>query len=209
VIHINLLPVREVALEAGRRQETRLIALGAVLVLVLIGAAETGSRLRIAPVRAEHQVLRGELKELDSKASELSELERQRAELDDKLETIGVLEKKRVGPVHVLADLSDSAPTKVWLVEFTENAGAATITGLALDNQTIATFMRNLGRSPYFDNVDLVETTQAEEDGLMLKRFVVRARLAYHGGSPEGDDEEAVEFPKPPSDGGRRRGGRA
>ncbi len=209
MIHINLLPVREVALEAGRRQETRLIALGAILVLVLIGAAETGSRLRLAPIRSEHQVLRGELKELDGKASELSELERQRDELDDKLKTIGVLEKKRVGPVHVLADLSDAAPTKVWLVEFTENGGAATITGLALDNQTIATFMRNLGRSAYFDNVDLVETTQAEEDGLMLKRFVVRAQLAYQAATPASDEERAGPIPKAPADGGRKVGGRA
>lgn len=208
MIHINLLPVREVALEAGRRQETRLIALGAVLLLVTIAAAETGSRLRLAPVRAAHETLRGELAMLDSKASELNALEQERAELDDKLKTIEALEKKRVGPVHVLADLSDSAPTKVWLLEFTENGGAATITGLALDNQTIASFMRNLGRSPYFNNVDLVETTQAEEDGLLLKRFVVRTQLAYHGGPLEGD-AEALNFPKPPASGNRKRGGRA
>lgn len=208
MIRINLLPVREVALEAGRRQETRLIALGVVLLAVLMLAAETGSRVRLTPVRSEHAALTAELHALDSKASELSDLERQRAELDDKLKTIEQLEKNRVGPVHVLADLSDSAPTKVWLVEFTENGGAGTITGMALDNQTIAAFMRKLEASQYFNDVDLVETTQAEEDGLQLKRFVVRTRLAYHGGAP-GADAEPPNFPKPPAEQPSKRGGRA
>jgi type IV pilus assembly protein PilN len=208
VIRINLLPVREVAAEAGRRQETRLIVLGAVLVGALLLAAETGSRVRMVPVRNQHEVLRKELKELEAKATELSDLERRRAELDDKLKTIAALEQKRVGPVHVMADLSDAAPTNVWLIEFTENRGAATITGMALDNQTIATFMRNLGSSKYFTNVDLVETTQAEEDGLQLKRFVVRTRLAYDGGPVKGTEEEQLMFPKPPDQKRSRKGGR-
>lgn len=206
MIRINLLPVREVAAEAGRRQETRLMGLAAILLAAVLLAAETGSRVRLTPLRTEHEALAKELKTLDTKASELSELERQRTELKDKIRTIEVLEQKRVGPVHVMADLSDAAPAKVWLVDFTENRGAATITGLALDNQTIATFMRNLDRSPYFTNVDLVETTQAEDEGLNLKRFVVRSRLAYHGGPVE--DEEPLSYPKPPTAKSTRKGGR-
>jgi type IV pilus assembly protein PilN len=200
VIRINLLPVREVALEAGRRQETRLMALGAVLVVALLLAAETTSRLRLTPVRAEHDALVAELKSLDAKASELGELEQKRAELDERLKTIELLEQKKSGPVHVLADLSDAAPNQVWLVEFTENRGAATITGMALDNQTIAAFMRKLAASPYFTSVDLVETTQAVEDGLPLKRFVVQTRLAYQGGGADlkDADDQPLDFPKPP-----------
>jgi type IV pilus assembly protein PilN len=97
------------------------------------------------------------------------------------LKTIALLEEKKVGPVHILSDLSKAAPDQVWLLDFTEVGGAATLTGMALDNQTVANFMSTLSSSPYFTGVDLVETTQSDQDGVALKRFVVRARLSYSG----------------------------
>jgi type IV pilus assembly protein PilN len=197
MIRINLLSVREAEAEAGRRQEGRLIVLGAALVVAVLGAVEVTSRLRLAPIRAEHQQLQSDLKVLEGKAAELTALEKQRADLDDKLKTIALLEQKKVGPAHILANLSDATPEQVWLLEFTENAGAATISGFAFDNQTIATFMRNLGTSPFFTGVDLVETTQTDQDGASLKKFVVQARLSYSGAPlpPAGAD---LKFPEPP-----------
>ncbi len=98
--------------------------------------------------------------------------------------------------MRVLADLSDATPQQVWLLEFTENGGAATITGLALDNQTIATLMRNLAGSPFFTDVDLVETTQSEQDGVALKKFVLRARLSYSG-KPLPPAAPDLKYPEP------------
>lgn len=207
MIKINLLSVQEAAQEAGRRTETRLIALGGVLTVVLLLAVETFSRMQLAPLRAEHTNLETELKALESKVGELTELERNRTDLDEKLKTIALLEQRKIGPVHVLSDLADAAPEQVWLLEFTENSGAATVTGMALDNQTIATFMRNLAGSRFFTQVDLVETTQSEQDGLQLKRFVVRARLSYAGQSLAPKNPGELKYPDPPRDtgGGRQR----
>ena len=196
MIRINLLSVREVAREEGRRQEKRLVALGATLMLAALIAVDVGSRMRLTPVRAEHRNLQTELNALDVKTKELADLERLRGELGEKLKTIELLEQRRVGPVQILADLSDAAPEQVWLLDFTEINGAATITGHALDNQTIATFMRNLAGSPYFATVDLVESTQEDQEGVQLKRFVLNARLSYAGKPIEQSPE--VKYPDPP-----------
>lgn len=196
MIRINLLPVREVEREAGRRQETRLVYLSVVLVLVVLTGIEVASRMRLAPLKAEHAKLQAEIVALDKKSAELSKLEGERKELEEKLKTIATLEAKKIGPVNVLADLSDSAPEQVWLLEFKETGGLATISGLGLDDQTIANFMRNLDASPYFDNVDLVETAQSELDGVQLKRFVVNARLSYSGKSL-GTAPRNLKFPEP------------
>lgn len=198
MIRINLLSVREAEREAGRRQESRLIFLGGMLVVALLAVIEVRTRLQLGPIRAEHEQLQAELKVLDAKTKELGELEKNRHELAEKLKTIELLEQRKVGPARVLADLSDAAPEQVWLIDFTENAGAATITGLAFDNHTIATFMRNLSGSPYFADVDLVETTQAEQqDGAQLKKFVVKARLSYSG-TPLAPAPPDLKFPEPP-----------
>jgi type IV pilus assembly protein PilN len=181
MIRINLLSVREAQAEAGRRTESRLIVLGGVLVLALLLFVEVWSRMQLVPVRAEYEQLQSDLKLLEAKTTELTALEKNRKELDEKLKTIETLQQKKVGPAKVLADLSDSAPDQVWLLEFTEDQGAATITGFAFDNQTIASFMRKLSESHYFSDVDLQETTQAVKEGSQLKRFVVKARLSYTG----------------------------
>jgi type IV pilus assembly protein PilN len=99
----------------------------------------------------------------------------------------------------VLADLSDAAPAEVWLLEFKEIGGLATISGLGRDDQTIANFMRNLGKSHFFDGVDLVETMQTEQDGVSLKRFVVNARLSY-AGKDLGRVPRDLKFPQPSND---------
>jgi len=89
--------------------------------------------------------------------------------------------------VRMLEDLSTATPQKLWLVSFSETNGQATITGMALDNQTIAGFMRSLQSSPYFYEVDLVETSQSEpvrvggDSGMIFKKFIVKAQLDYLG----------------------------
>jgi type IV pilus assembly protein PilN len=181
MIRINLLSLRDSEREVGRRAEGRLIVLGGALAVTVLFAVEVWSRLAVGPVRAEYAELQSRVKALDSQTAELTELQKKKSELDAKLKTINELQQRRVGPAKALADLSDAAPDRVWLLDFTEDNGAATITGLAFDNQTIATFMRNLGTSKYFVDVDLVETTQTAQKDAQLKKFVVKARLSYIG----------------------------
>jgi type IV pilus assembly protein PilN len=211
MIHINLLPVREVEAESGRRQQTRLISLVAALAGVVLVGVEVGSRIQLGPLKAESAKLQAQIVALEDKTKELTKLETERKDLEEKLKTIATLEAKKAGPVQVLADLSDAAPEQIWLLEFKEVGGLATITGLGLDDQTIANFMRNLSSSHHFDGVDLVETTQSEQDGVQLKRFVVNARLSYSG-KALGSVPRGLKFPEPSKQlpgSKQRRGNRA
>lgn len=205
MIHVNLLPVREVEREAGRRQETRLVYLGVALIAVVLVGIEFGSRMRLGPLKQEYAKLQADIVALDKKSIELAQLESERKDLEEKLKTIATLEAKKVGPVNVLSDLSDAAPDQVWLLEFKETGGLATISGLGLDDQTIANFMRKLSASPYFAGVDLVETALSEQDGVQLKHFVVNARLSYSG-KDLGSAPRNLKFPEPSKQGGKRKG---
>lgn len=55
------------------------------------------------------------------------------------------------------------------------------ISGNALDNQTIALFMKDLEQSEYFKKVDLIETKQAENQGAKIKSFTLLADISYAG----------------------------
>jgi type IV pilus assembly protein PilN len=67
----------------------------------------------------------------------------------------------------------------LWLTEFKETGGNLTITGVAVDNQTIAEFLKALASHAYFNNTELVETTQNQQAGLPPRRFLIKAQLNY------------------------------
>jgi type IV pilus assembly protein PilN len=196
MIRINLLPFKEAQRAIGRRQQLSAAVLSvAVALLVMIVPYMLQGR-KLSRLQGDIDQLTVEIAKLDQQAREVRDLDKKRAELQAKLKVVDDLKQKRVGPVRILEDLSSAAPEKLWLVDFADANGSATITGLALDNQTIATFMRQLETSRYFYDVDLVETSQSEPvrigvsaaSGTVFKKFIVKAHLDYLGAGGKGQD---------------------
>ncbi|MBI2090629.1 MAG: PilN domain-containing protein [Deltaproteobacteria bacterium] len=191
MIRINLLPVRETAAEFGRRQELT-VAIGILGLTVIVLAGLYWIQFRnVSASEAELANLRQELGALDAKAKGVGEMEKKVADLKDKLKVIDTLNKKKTGPVRVMESLSAAMPARLWLTQFREASGNATIDGLAVDNQTIAEFMKALANSVYFNNVELVETAQTELEGVPLKRFSLNSRIIYQPPEPDGKKEAA------------------
>lgn len=179
MIRINLLPVKQAAQAERQRQE--LIRAGLLLVLLValfvLGRIKQGHDLSAT----EAQIVRVEekVKALDIQVKDVRDLETKQKALDSKLKIIDDLGHKRVGPVGVMSDLAKATPDRVWLTDFTETGGAATLTGQAVDNQIVAEFLRNLSMSPYFTTVDLVETTQDQVGENKLRKFIVKVQIDY------------------------------
>ena len=184
MIRINLLPAAETARVAGRRQD---IALGALaiggLVLALVGAHGWQKARIYGADRALRQVTQ-ELQAIQGPYADVQRLEAQKAELREKLQVIAQLEAKKVGPVRILSGLSESTPDKLWLTEFADMGGTLKLTGLGVDEQTVADFMRRLSTLSFFRTVDLDETSQVTQDGAKVKKFVIRAQMDYGGAPP-------------------------
>lgn len=186
MIRINLLPVREAERALGRRRQLSLAILTGIVVFLMLLLPYTFQARRLGQIEEEMRQLQQEIARLEQQAKEVKDLDTKRAELQAKLQVIEQLKGRRVGPVRSLEDLSDAAPEKLWLTEFSEVGGAVSLQGLAIDNQTIAEFMRRLQQSRYFYEVDLVETAQVvaqpgTQTGPSLKRFQIKARLDYMG----------------------------
>ncbi|HEX7408231.1 MAG TPA: PilN domain-containing protein [Candidatus Binatia bacterium] len=193
MIRINLLPTKEAQLAMGRRQQLSLALLGLALAVLVMIIPYILQAHKLSGLDQGINQLQVEISKLEQQTREVRDLDKKRNELQAKLKVIEDLKQKRIGPVRILEDLSAATPEKLWLVEFSDVNGAATITGMALDNQTIAVFMRQLQNSKYFFEVDLVETSQSERlrgggggDGASFKKFIIKARLDYlgSGGKP-------------------------
>lgn len=199
---INLLPVKEAQLANQRRQQISVAVLGACLVAVLMVAPYILQKREIARLDEEIESLKVEVARYEAMTREVKDLDKRRADLQAKLDVIADLDRKRVGPARVLLDLSESVPEKLWVEDFGETSGSANIVGWALDNQTVAAFMRQLEASDYFNNVDLTEATQPDGTGQQVralpgagaavnfKRFVIRAHINYFGKGAKSETDE-------------------
>ena len=179
MIRINLLPVKQAAQAERQRQELMRAGLALALLVVLGAALRIQQGRELAAIEGRIAQIEEALKALDSQVRDVNDLDAKKKALDSKLKVIADLGRKRIGPVGVMNDLAKATPDRVWLTDFTEAGGGATITGQAVDNQIVAVFLRNLSGSPYFTNVDLVETTQDQVGDVKLRKFIVKSQINY------------------------------
>ena len=179
MIRINLLPVKQAAQAERQRQE--LIRAGLLLALLIAICFLLRIKMQhdLEQTTARIASVEESLKALDTQVKDVKDLEGKKKALDAKLKVIADLGKKRVGPVGVMTNLGKATPDRVWLTEFNETGGNATITGQAVDNQIVAEFLRNLSASRYFPTVDLVETNQDQIGENKLRKFIVKAVIDY------------------------------
>ena len=150
----------------------------------------------IEEMTVQTQNLETQLAKLKVTTKEVRDLEAKRAELQGKLVVIATLKRNKVGPVRVMDDLNKALPEKAWFTDVREKEGALMLTGLALDDQTIATFMRELERSDYFGTIDLVESKRIMVKNVRMSEFSIQAQVNYVGKiapKPEGTPAAATE----------------
>ena len=179
MIRINLLPVKERKAEVSRRRELTLggVVLGST-VLVLAGLY-VYQFYRLSTLNSELVGLRDEIQALDVKVKQVGDLQNKIEEFKSKNKIIEDLERKKVGPVRVMESLSAAAPPSLWLTEFKDIGGNLVINGQAIDNQTVADFLKALVSSSYFKNVELVKTTQGGPAAGTYKKFSIKSVVSY------------------------------
>ena len=177
MIRINLLPVR-----ASRRRETaqKQLVYAVVGLLVVCGACfgvHTQVAGKVDAVAQQNQQLQQEIDRLKQVIGKGEEFEKKKEALQKKLDIIQTLKARKTGPVHMLDEIATNIPEKCWLTSLAEVNKKLTITGVALNFEVIADFIKKLEESGYFDDVYLVSTQQREKESLKLKEFSVTARM--------------------------------
>lgn len=184
MIHINLLPVKQLQAEVTRRREIIIGSVVLAFALVLLLGAYLYQSYQLTGLENELAGLRNELKALNAKVKEVADLQVKIKDLRGKQKIIEDLNNKKSGPALVMASLSLSTPTSLWLTDLRESGGGVTMNGLAVDNETVANFMRALNDSKHFSNVQLVESIQGTGPTSTLKKFAIRARMVYRPQNP-------------------------
>jgi len=189
MIHINLLPVKALRAEVERRREIIIGSTVLAVVVVLLGGMHGYQSYQLSQLQTDLTTLRNELQALNVKIKEVGDLQVKIKDLRGKNKIIEDLNRKKSGPVLVMESLSNSTPGSLWLTDLRESGGNVTMNGLAVDNQTIADFLKSIAASKYFNNVELIETTQGAGPSASLKKFSIKTGVLYR--PPEATSRDA------------------
>jgi type IV pilus assembly protein PilN len=196
MIRINLLPVRHSRRQEAVKNEVIVALFGLAVMCVAMGSLYFVVHAQLSTARAENRTLKKQIDETRQIVAEVDEQERMREDLQTKLKVIKRLKANRVGPVHMLDELSQATPEKLQLTSVEEFKSKVAITGVAVTNEVISQFLSNLEDSEYFHEVYLNAIDQNEIGGVKLKEFSISARLIVPGLEEEAEEKDEEEEKK-------------
>lgn len=159
MIRINLLPYRVARRKENIRRQVSVYVLTNIFVLVLMGYFYMNWNSQLESLREKRVEKKKELAQYSEDLKEMKSLKREERSLKKKLRNIQTLEKKRAGPVPLLAEVAEAVPEgKLYLKSLRESSGEVSVQGTAADNDTVASFMTNLEKKEHIDSVYLQST---------------------------------------------------
>ncbi len=179
MIRINLLPVRAAKKKESAVQQLAIagISFGLVLVVILIMFfVKVG---QISSTKNDIAAANEKISELKGRIGKLDALKKLKDEVKKKLDVLAELRKNKSGPAKRLSTLSSSTPDRLWLESYKESGDDVKISGLAMNEELIAEFIRALEASPDYERVELVVSEQKDVAGAKLKRFELTLKLEH------------------------------
>jgi type IV pilus assembly protein PilN len=171
MIRINLLPFRAARKRENIRRQLSVSGLLFLLFLLILIVLSISLRSKVSDLKSQQSNKKTELEGYKKELDEIKNLEKMISEINTKLDVIKQLEKDKTGPVLLLSCISDAVPKdKLWLTTLKESGGVLTLTGTAMDNETVALFMNNLENAKdMIKSVDLKSATLKEMQQYKLK----------------------------------------
>jgi type IV pilus assembly protein PilN len=181
MIRINLLPIRHSRRQDQVRNEVVLAGFGLGIMALGMGIMYILVANQVSAATDSNDALKQQINKTKEIVAEVDEQERLEKDLRTKLAVIMGLKANRMGPVHMLDELSQATPEKLQIKGVEENNRKVGITGVAVTNEVISQFLSNLEESEYFREVYLNAIDQTEVGGIKLKEFSITAKLVVPG----------------------------
>lgn len=174
MIHINLLPIREIKRRNNAKKQIALagvclLCFFAILALLAFYQAGTVTSLRksLVDIQAEKQQYAKIL-------NEIKKIEQDKKVLLTRIEVIKKLKESSSLTVHVMDEVANlTPPHRMWLKGLSQSGNQLRMSGMALDNQTVAKYMDDLSNSSYIQNVNLVSASMEKYADRNLKLFSI------------------------------------
>jgi type IV pilus assembly protein PilN len=176
MIQINLLPRRAKRRKVTHRQLFLGYLVSLAMALIVIGVIWILQRNEISDLQGRLARVEGEVRQFAKYEALLKEVTQKKLVIDKKREIIKDLQRDRDTLVRLMGLISAEIPAdKIWLERLVQSANSMTLSGVAMNNESIAEFMRNLESSPYITKgtVNLTHSRQTLISNRKLREFQI------------------------------------
>jgi type IV pilus assembly protein PilN len=187
MIRINLLPFRAARKRENVRRQVSISGLMLLLVFLLLLGWFISLSSNVSELKATENNKKVELEGYKKELEEIKKLEAAIKEINSKLDVINTLKKGKTGPVLLLSAIADAVPKeKLWLTSLKESNGVLSLSGTAMDNETVALFMNNLEAAKgTITAVDLKGTKLKEINKLKVSDFTLECKTYAYKPEPK------------------------
>lgn len=174
MIRINLLPVRQIKRRNKAKRQIAYFSAAFLCFLTMLALFAFYQASNITNLQKEKEKILAEKQRYEKIINEIKQLEEKRKILLTRIEVIKQLKQSSSLTVHVLDEVANlTPPHRMWLTKLQQTGGELKLSGMALDNQTVAKYMDDLGNSSYIQNVTLANASMEKFAERDLKSFSI------------------------------------
>jgi type IV pilus assembly protein PilN len=178
MIRINLLPFRTERKKENVRRQVSLFLLSLILVLLVLFYYNFSLNSKIGKLNKRIQTTNNELNKYNEINKEIARIKKNLEILRKKMAVIDQLESDRYAPVILMDTMTQVLVSKrMWFTNLSVGNQPGTtkvnISGIALDEKTVADFMVRLQNSGLFSEVVLISIKRKKVENSNLKSFEI------------------------------------
>ncbi len=174
MIRINLLPFRSTRKKENIRRQLSVFVLSVILTVIGLFGVNLFLDSRVDELKQRIGSTKAELEKYDKINKEIAEIKKKLDNLNKKMAVIRELEVSRYEPVRLMETINQVLVEKrMWLTALKYSTRDVSVSGLALDDKTVADFMLRLEGCGLYSKVDLKGLKQVEIQKTQVKSFEV------------------------------------
>jgi Tfp pilus assembly protein PilN len=147
-------------------------------ILLPLGGIAAMQHVKMSGLREDIARAEAESRRLKPQIDKIQALERERAEVNQRLVTVQGLVRDRYLPVQVMDELATSAPEHLWLTKFAQKTtGELQVEGMTFSNLLVADLMMQMEQADIFEAVSLTVTERGEVGENKVVKFSLSSKI--------------------------------
>jgi type IV pilus assembly protein PilN len=183
---INLLPWREELRQEQKKQFGVMAVMTCVLAAAIVGLIHFQMQSKIDYQTSRNSFMNTQITQVDEEIKEISELQKTRRSLVERMEVIQDLQGSRPSIVHLFTEIVSTVPNGVYLETLSQIGNNLQVTGEAESNARVSTYMRNLQASAWMKDPNLTVIEIEDKTVNRISSF----KLTVKQTSPNATDDE-------------------
>lgn len=152
---INLLPWREEQRRERQRHFLSTLLMTSILGVVIVFLVGTVFDQKIKHQQHRNELVKSEIRKLETRIKKIEELERTRARLISRKQVIERLQASRSMTVELLDNLAKSIPVGITLTSLRQQGPTLALAGTSQSNARVSAYLRELENNDLFLNPQL------------------------------------------------------